>query len=186
VTSLQRDGDATSGRTTRHSWRWRGQHFPHHEAEIAQAEGCTEKQFVRYWLHCANLLFDGQKVSTSLSREGHIDEAIACWQKSLEIAPRSPAILNSLAWVLSTCSDAHLRNGSRAIQLAQEADQLAGGKNPVFARTLAAAYAESGRFNDATGTAQRALELAVGKNDFALASELRMDIDLYRMNFPRR
>ena len=40
--------------------------FPHHEAEIAQTEGCTGKQFVRYWLHCAHLLVDGQKMSKSL------------------------------------------------------------------------------------------------------------------------
>jgi cysteinyl-tRNA synthetase len=40
--------------------------FPHHEAEIAQTEGCTGKKFVRYWLHCAHLLVDGQKMSKSL------------------------------------------------------------------------------------------------------------------------
>jgi cysteinyl-tRNA synthetase len=40
--------------------------FPHHEAEIAQTEGVTGKQFVRYWLHCAHLLVDGQKMSKSL------------------------------------------------------------------------------------------------------------------------
>ncbi len=40
--------------------------FPHHEAEIAQTEGCTGKQFVRYWLHCAHLMVEGQKMSKSL------------------------------------------------------------------------------------------------------------------------
>lgn len=40
--------------------------FPHHEAEIAQAECCTGKKFVRYWLHCAHLMVDGQKMSKSL------------------------------------------------------------------------------------------------------------------------
>jgi len=40
--------------------------FPHHEAEIAQSEGVTGKKFVRYWLHCAHLLVDGQKISKSL------------------------------------------------------------------------------------------------------------------------
>ena len=40
--------------------------FPHHEAEIAQTEGVTGKQFVRYWLHCAHLLVDNQKMSKSL------------------------------------------------------------------------------------------------------------------------
>jgi cysteinyl-tRNA synthetase len=40
--------------------------FPHHEAEIAQSESCTGKKFVRYWLHSAHLLVEGQKMSKSL------------------------------------------------------------------------------------------------------------------------
>lgn len=40
--------------------------FPHHEAEIAQSESCTGKKFVRYWLHCAHLMVEGQKMSKSL------------------------------------------------------------------------------------------------------------------------
>src|SRR6476659_3550066 len=40
--------------------------FPHHEAEIAQSEGVTGKKFVSYWLHCAHLLVDGQKMAKSL------------------------------------------------------------------------------------------------------------------------
>ena len=40
--------------------------FPHHENEIAQAEGITGKPFVRYWLHAEHLLVDAQKMSKSL------------------------------------------------------------------------------------------------------------------------
>jgi cysteinyl-tRNA synthetase len=40
--------------------------FPHHEAEIAQSESCTGKKFVRFWLHSAHLLVEGQKMSKSL------------------------------------------------------------------------------------------------------------------------
>ncbi len=40
--------------------------FPHHEAEIAQTEAVTGKQFVRYWMHCKHLMVDGQKMSKSL------------------------------------------------------------------------------------------------------------------------
>ena len=40
--------------------------FPHHEAEIAQTECVTGKKFVRYWLHCAHLMVNGQKMSKSL------------------------------------------------------------------------------------------------------------------------
>jgi cysteinyl-tRNA synthetase len=39
--------------------------FPHHEAEIAQSECCTGKTFTRYWLHCAHLMVDGQKMAKS-------------------------------------------------------------------------------------------------------------------------
>jgi cysteinyl-tRNA synthetase len=40
--------------------------FPHHEDEIAQSEAATGKPFVKYWLHCAHLVVDGQKMSKSL------------------------------------------------------------------------------------------------------------------------
>ena len=40
--------------------------FPHHQNEIAQTEGFTGKQFVKYWLHNEHLLVDGQKMSKSL------------------------------------------------------------------------------------------------------------------------
>ncbi|MDD3544928.1 MAG: cysteine--tRNA ligase [Kiritimatiellae bacterium] len=40
--------------------------FPHHENEIAQAEGATGKPFVRYWMHCAHLRVNGEKMSKSL------------------------------------------------------------------------------------------------------------------------
>ncbi len=40
--------------------------FPHHENEIAQAEGATGRPFVRYWMHCAHLRVNGEKMSKSL------------------------------------------------------------------------------------------------------------------------
>ena len=39
--------------------------FPHHEAEIAQSECCTGRRFVHYWLHCAHLMVEGQKMAKS-------------------------------------------------------------------------------------------------------------------------
>jgi cysteinyl-tRNA synthetase len=40
--------------------------FPHHEDEIAQSEAATGRKFVNYWLHCAHLIVEGQKMSKSL------------------------------------------------------------------------------------------------------------------------
>jgi cysteinyl-tRNA synthetase len=51
--------------------------FPHHEAEIAQSEGVTGKKFVRYWLHCAHLLVDGQKMSKSLGNFYAVPDVLA-------------------------------------------------------------------------------------------------------------
>jgi cysteinyl-tRNA synthetase len=51
--------------------------FPHHEAEIAQSEGVTGKKFVRYWLHCAHLLVDGQKMAKSLGNFYTVSDVLA-------------------------------------------------------------------------------------------------------------
>jgi cysteinyl-tRNA synthetase len=40
--------------------------FPHHENEIAQSEGATGIQFVRFWVHVEHLVVEGQKMSKSL------------------------------------------------------------------------------------------------------------------------
>ena len=51
--------------------------FPHHENEIAQSEGATGQQFVRYWLHVKHLIFEGEKMSKSLGNTvtvGHLTE----------------------------------------------------------------------------------------------------------------
>jgi cysteinyl-tRNA synthetase len=59
--------------------------FPHHEDEIAQSEGCTGKQFVRYWLHCAHLVVDGQKMSKSLGNFYTIPDVVAKGYSGREI-----------------------------------------------------------------------------------------------------
>ena len=145
---------------------------------------------IAHWQKTLSLQPNDAEAHTTLGdallRKGEIGEAIAHYEKALEIAPHSLLTLNNLAWALSTCPDASRRNGARAIELAQEADQLAGGQNPIFIRTLAAAYAENGRFNDAIETAQRAVQLALAQDNFALASKLEKDIDLYRKFSPKR
>ena len=126
------------------------------------------------------------ELGRALARDGQMENAIAHWEKSLAIAPRRVPTLNDVALYLATCSDARYRNGTRAVQLAQLADQLSSGTDPVIVRTLAAAYAEEGRFDRAINEAERALKLARAQSNSPLANNLGFDIDLYRMNFPRR
>ncbi|MFA6603317.1 MAG: cysteine--tRNA ligase [Patescibacteria group bacterium] len=51
--------------------------FPHHECEIAQAEGATGREFVRVWLHVTHLMVDGEKMSKSKGNFYTLDDLIA-------------------------------------------------------------------------------------------------------------
>lgn len=54
--------------------------FPHHESEIAQAEGATGRQpFVRFWLHAAMVYHDGEKMSKSLGNLVMIRDLLQDW-----------------------------------------------------------------------------------------------------------
>jgi malic enzyme len=65
-----------------------------------------------------------------------VDEAIAHYQKALQINPDDAEAQNNLARVPATCPQASLRDGNKAVELAQRANQLTGGGNPVVLGTL--------------------------------------------------
>ena len=77
-----------------------------------------------------------------------------------ETIPDSATLLGELAWLLATSSDASLRHGPAAVRVAERAARLTSAKNPELLDTLAAAYAETGRFGDAIRVAEEALALA--------------------------
>src|SRR5438477_11612455 len=94
-------------------------------------------------------------LGNALLGKGSLQEAIAHYEKALALAPQDPHSRNNMAWALATSSDASIRDGARAVSLAQEAVELSGGKEPSFFRTLAAAYAENNRFSEAIAAAKR-------------------------------
>ena len=113
-------------------------------------------------------------------------EAMACYQKAIELQPGFMLAQMHLAWLLATCPESSVRNGDKAVLLAEQANQISKDKDPQVLRTLAAAYAEAGRFPDAVLTAKQALALAVAKTDAELTSELQVEIGLYQTNSPCR
>jgi Flp pilus assembly protein TadD len=125
-------------------------------------------------------------LAIALDEKGQWAEAILHYEKALEMSPQSVSALNNLAWLLAASSDASLRNGARAIQFAQQADQLSGGTNVLVLRTLAAAYAEAGQFGKAIETAQAAIQLGQSQGDDSLAAELQQEIALYELGLPYR
>jgi tetratricopeptide (TPR) repeat protein len=127
------------------------------------------------------------KLGVVLLRRGLADEAIAHFQRALEIRSDFADAgynLNHAVWRLATSPEASLRNGPRALALAQQLDRLSGGNNPVLLDTLAAARAENGQFPEAIDAAQRALALA--QNDATLADTLRQHIKSFQAGSPLR
>ncbi|MGP8200845.1 MAG: tetratricopeptide repeat protein [Limisphaerales bacterium] len=117
-------------------------------------------------------------------QKGNAAEAIAHFQQAMQLEPDDPWVKNNLAWLLATSAEASLRDGDKAVQLAREANELAGGENPIILHTLAAALAESGRFSEAVETAQRALRLAEPQSNARLAGQLQPEMKLYQAGRP--
>ena len=121
-----------------------------------------------------------------LVQAGDVRGAIGQWETSLQIDSHDGNALNNLAWILATYPDDAVRNGSRAVQLAESATVLPGGDAPIVQRTLAAAYAESGDFTKAIATGQHAVELAQSQGNHSLVETLRHEIELYQSGRPYR
>ena len=116
----------------------------------------------------------------ALARQGKLPEAIQQYERALQLKPDYVEVLNNLAYVLATSQNPSLRSGVRAIALSQQANELTGGENPVVLGTLAAAYAEAGRYPEAVETVSRAIDRArlEGKSDLLIA--LESHLELYR------
>jgi tetratricopeptide (TPR) repeat protein len=119
-------------------------------------------------------------------RKGMVTEAMACFQKAIELQPHFIPAQIDLAWMLATWPEPAVRNGAKAVALAEEANQFSQGKDPLILRTLAAAYAEAGRFSEAVATAKQALALAAAQSKTGLMNELQTEIGLYESNSPCR
>ncbi len=95
-----------------------------------------------------------RELGLALQSQGRIDEAMTLYRRAIKIKPNDPEAHNCLAWLQATCPETTLRNGAEAIEHAGWADQLCGGRRPDVLNTLAAAYAEAGRFPEALAAAQ--------------------------------
>lgn len=125
----------------------------------------------------------------ALFQQGRLSEAATQFQKALAAQPDFAEAQNSLtriAWLLATTPDDATRNGTEAVELAGETDGLSGHKNPTAAATLAAAYAETGRFKEAVATIERAIQLASSRGNQSLVSALDGQLKLYQAGIPYR
>jgi superkiller protein 3 len=123
-------------------------------------------------------------LGTAFIRIGRVSEAVAHFRKAMTINPLNVEALNNMALVLATSPETGIRNGTEAVELAERANNLTGSGNASISATLAAAYAEAGRFPNAVQTARRALQLATDQGNVALGDAIRTQIRLYQSGSP--
>jgi tetratricopeptide (TPR) repeat protein len=134
-------------------------------------------------------------LADALLNVGRQAEAIRIYEKALKAEPKDQGLLNNLAWVLCTSPDDKLRNGRRALELATEVCKRTDYKLPHILSTLAAAYAETGDFDNAIKWINKGLEIAkqskpAGKDDQETSKEtiesLQKELVNYQAKKPTR
>jgi protein O-mannosyl-transferase len=120
------------------------------------------------------------KAGELLTSLGRGAEAIAQYRQALALAPECVPALNNLAWILAADREETNRNGSEAVQLAERACVLTGYQVSVPIITLAAAYAEAGRFGEAIAAAEKARGMAEAAGQRDDAEKIRQFLELYR------
>jgi len=120
----------------------------------------------------------------ALGQLGRTQEAVAQYREALKLNPMLAGALNNLAWALAASPDDQLRNGAEAVRLAEHACELTHYGEPSFIETLAAAYAEAGRFPEAVTAAEKAEQLATSAGLGAVAAKSRELLELYRAGKP--
>ena len=121
-----------------------------------------------------------------LLRRGELERALHHYRIAIAIRPDDVAAANNLAWALATAPDERLRDGPRSVELAERAAQATQFGAPMVLDTLAAAYAEVGRFGDAVTMAERAVQAARLMDQDELAETLQDRLALYRLGQPYR
>lgn len=111
-------------------------------------------------------------------------KATADYNEAIRLDPKHVDAFNGLAWLLATCPDAKCRDGKKAVEFAMNASELTNWKIPVFAGTLAAAYAEAGDFEKAIKYQTQALDAP--EYDRAYGEGARRRLELYRKKQPYR
>jgi spermidine synthase len=124
------------------------------------------------------------QIAYNLCQQGDFAAAVASYRLALKSHPKMPVLLNNLAWLLATCPDASLRNGPEAVQYAERACELTHYWQTLLIGTLAAAYAEAGRFDDAIAMAQKACAMASKSGEQDLLETNQKLLALYRDHQP--
>jgi tetratricopeptide (TPR) repeat protein len=126
-------------------------------------------------------------IAALLLEDGRTKDAVAHYIAALQIkADYLPAMV-SLAWIYATASgEVGTQHAAQAVRLAEQACQISGCKQSGLLDTLAAAYANAGRFEEAVKTGEEAFFIAKAAEENNFADSIRARIDLYKKGSPFR
>lgn len=126
------------------------------------------------------------RLGASYMAEGEFSEAASVLRQGLLAILQDMRLLERLAWILATSPHVASRNGEEAVRLAGQACRLVRYKDAQCLDTLAAAYAECGRFDEAIQTIQRALVLTSAGEQAARVATLQRRLERYAAGRPLR
>ena len=118
--------------------------------------------------------------------QGKPSDALHHLRLALDGEPDRVSVLVLAASLMATSSDAGVRNGPEAVILAQRALELTQGSDTSVLDTLSAAYAESGRYDQAQLTVDQAIALAEKQGDTDLLARLKAHRAKYEASKPLR
>ena len=119
-------------------------------------------------------------------------EAVKILAKLIEADPEDYTSINNLAWILCTSPIDSIRNGQRAVELAEKAGELTNYKRAFVLSTLAAAYAEAGDFNKAREMSQKSVDVAntergkTKEERQEMIEHLQKEWDCFKQDMPYR
>ena len=124
------------------------------------------------------------EISRNHGQHGDWDGAIDTFRHALQSHPDSSDLQNNLAFLLATCPDTRARNGAQAVMHDERACDLTDYKQATMVSTLAIAYAEAGRIEDANLTIEKACLLASNSGDQELLKRDQELLESYRNRQP--
>lgn len=140
----------------------------------------------RYGVTAGNVTAYNQQLELARAamKSGDLAEAVAREEQALTLNANSVEALNNAAWLRATAPDAGLRNGDEAVRLGEQACELTSRQEPVPLSTLAAAFAEAGRFDEAVATAQTAIAIAQAQGQTNFVEKMKQCLQLYLAHKP--
>lgn len=117
---------------------------------------------------------------------GQLAAGLDQYHAALDVDENHVLAMNNLAWQLATHPKSEVRNGPEAVRRAEQATKLTRGLDPDVLDTLAASYAEVGRWNQSVQAAERAVAVAEKRNQKDLAGRIRKRLQLYQQQKPYR